>query len=127
MTISLGALTFHKGMVWLNEFDDPKASVVARRTLGGGQNIQTASLTGGRKLQLSTADVDGTNKAYLTRAEVKQLKELERQAVSVQFDNGYEQFNVLVVPGSVKVKPLGSKAVLEDEDVYVGTLTLLEV
>ena len=126
--VSVGYVTLHDGLVWTNEFDNPAISTNVRRTLGGGLNIQQANIIKGREIELSTTDVNGANKAYLTRANILALKAIERAGSPVVFVHGNETIqNVLIVPGSIETQPLGSKKTPDSDDVYVGSFKLIEV
>ena len=126
--ITLGGIVLNRNLILEDEFAANLSGQVVETTISGRRVITKSVVSGKPNLVLSARRTGSQFSGYFSRDEILQIKEFERNNVAVPFIYGTQSYSVLVASGGVKVTPLleyGES--FSDEDLYTGTITLLEV
>lgn len=115
---TLGTLQLSDNLVLDGLENSPAISMSQRRTLTGDLVIQTAPISGGRKLALLSDN-------HLTLAQVEQIKAMEAAGQPVTLTHHRGTFSVLIV--SIEVGPAFDHADPQPGDWYSGRINLIEV
>jgi len=126
--ISLGGIVLSDDLILEGEFDDALSSLTVDRAISGRLIIQTGSIEKGRQFVLSARRSGSEYSGWYTRTQVEQLKEFERNLSTITFVYGSQTRQVMIIPGQMKMVPLLDYGYeFSNEDIYTGTITLLEV
>ena len=115
---TLGTITLSDDLVLEGLETAPPIAHSQRRTLTGESVIQTAPISGGRKLALV-----GDN--HFTLADIEAVLALARVGQQVTLTHHRGTFTVLIVP--VEVDPAFNHADPQPGDWYSGRINLIEV
>ena len=125
--ISLNGVILDNDLIWDGEYDSPVIAQNLQRTILGVLVVQTLPQTKGRIINL-TATGSGTNyTGSFTRSQIEGFKLLEQAGTSVSFVYESQTMNVIIQAGGVQVRPLIARPNQVSTDLYIGTVTLIEV
>jgi hypothetical protein len=125
--ISLNGVTLDDDLVWEGEFDSAVISQNIQRTILGTLIVQSLPQVKGRIINLVASGSGNSFSGSFTRTQVEGFKSLEQSGSTVAFTYESQVFSVIVQAGGVKVSPLIPRPDQSNTDLYIGTLTLIEV
>ena len=125
--IQLGTETLHSGVFWVNEFSEPRVSEDIFIDVEGGISIQNINLSAGRNIILEAKGSDTGGRSYFKRSLLKKIVEWEMSKETLTLIYGSTTLLVKVPKAPMAVTPLRDFVGATDDDIYYGTITLLEV
>lgn len=103
-----------------------KVAVNQFRTLGGESRLQAQPLTGGRALQLTTVNADGSLTGNWCQSQIDALKVYEGTGIPVLLVDRYDrQYTVLIV--SINVTQFEQRVPIHPGKLWVGSISMIEV
>jgi hypothetical protein len=120
MAVSLGAITLSDDLVLNGLETAPDIVVSQKRTLAGRSIIQTAPISGGRTLTLSS-------ERHFTLAQVQAVKSLAALGQPVTLVHHRGTFQVLITATTLDPDDSGLHSNPTSTEWYSGDLTLIEV
>lgn len=127
MNISLNGISWNHSLSWENEFDFSEVSQSVKRTILGKIVIHSMPKEKGREIVISSEVSGSSYSGYWTREQVSAVKALERTVTQVPFVYGSFSANVVVKSNGVSVSPLNRGSDQDTDDLYIGSITLIEV
>jgi hypothetical protein len=127
MTISIGGITLSDDLIWENEFDYPEVAQSARTLLGGGTWVQSTALSKRPEIKLSAIGSGTSFSGYFTYTQLGSLKSIERSQAVVNFVYGSVTKSVVIQANGIDVQPVLPRPDTEGSDMYIGTITMIEV
>lgn len=128
MTISINGISLSDDLVWNNQFDYPSVAQSVMPLLGGGVDIRhTPESTKGREITLIASSSGSRYSGYFTHLQIKQLKAVEKTGSVVSFIYESTSLNVILKSNGINAKPLIPRPNIQDDDLYTGTITMIEV
>lgn len=125
--ISLNGKTLSDDLLWTNRYSEPSAILSMKRTISGTAIIQKAQFSGGITIIIGSVSIASGYSGWWTKTQIEAIKILELSGDQVAFKYEGQSFQVIVVPGSIKVDPLISRPNSEDDDVFVGAISLITI
>lgn len=125
--ISVGGMELHRGVFWTNEKSTPRVSEEVFPDIDGVIAIQRGPLTGGRLIVLEAEGSDKGSRGIFTRAQVDQIETWEITGEQLTFIYGSISKTVVVPANPLAVVPLRKMYGHQSDDLYYGTITLMEV
>ena len=125
--ISLGGVTLHRGVFWANQHSTPKIAQDVFTDLDGGVCIQSLQLTGGAPIILEAEGSDSGGRGYFSKSFLDQVEGWELTSQSLTFIYGGITKTVMVPKNPLSVTPLRKMYGHTNNDIYYGTITLMEV
>jgi len=123
----LDGMTLDPGVLWENEFEDEGIGQDVKMSIGGNRFITNAPINGARTIVLATRS-GNPGRGKFTRAQILQLKDRQKIGAILAFVYNGVTMNVMVASKGIVVKPAFKEIEgLQDTDLYVGSITLLEV
>ena len=125
--IYLGGERLHSGVFWINEFTEPRVAEDVFLDVNGSVTIQRTPIASGRKIVLEAKGSETGGRSYFTRRQVELFEQWEISGQTLAFVYGSRIMSVVVPSSSMGVTPVRDMEGHTSEDIYYGTLTLLEV
>jgi len=125
--IYLGNERLHSGVFWTNEFSEARVAEDVFMDIDGRVVIQKTPISNGRRIILEAKGSESGGRSYFTRRQIKLFEQWEISGQVISFVYGLRVFNVVVPSSSLSVTPVRDMEGHIDDDIYYGTLTLLEV
>lgn len=125
--ISLNGVTLDNDLIWDGEYDSAVISQNLQRTILGVLVVQNLPQVSGRIITL-TASGTGTNfSGSFTREQIEGFKLLEQAGSVVTLIYEDQTLSVVIQAGGIQVRPLIPRPNQASTDLYIGTVTLIEV
>lgn len=122
--ISLNGVVLDESLIWKDDLNIPASLYSERTTIGGRKILQHVALAGGRNISLSAVDVGNGFVGEFTRGQLEAFKLLEASKEKVEFI--YEDQSFLVIVLGMEVTPVTPRPNHAAEDLYFGSINLLE-
>ena len=125
--ISLNSVILSEDFLWLNRYSESSAILSLKRTISGTAIIQKAQFTGGINITFGSVSINSGHSGWWTKVQIEAIKVLESSGEQITFVYEGQSFQVIVIPGSINVEPLISRPNSADDDVFVGTISLITI
>lgn len=125
--ISLNEVELSDDLLWLNRYDEPSAILSLRRAISGNPILQPASISLGKTITLGSVSVASGYSGWFTKLQIEAFKVLENTSTVINFVYESQQFQVMIVPGSINMEPLIPRPNSEDTDNFIGSISLITV
>jgi hypothetical protein len=125
--ISLNGVTLDDDLIWDGEFDSPYIAQNLQRTILGILVVQNLPQVKGRIITLTASASGNEYTGHFTRSQIEGIKVLEQTGTVVEFIYESQTMNVIIQAGGVQVRPLIPRPNQASTDLYIGTVTLIEV
>lgn len=124
MSISLGGVALNDHLSWTSRYNTAKVSGSEVGTLGG-RLIVTRAVKDFEEITLEAIEEDNVRKGYFTGAQIAALVAFRDSAAIVELNYHGEVKNVMILVNGIRVKKTLWKSVFEDDDRYVGSVTVI--
>lgn len=125
--ISLNGVTLDDDLIWEGEYDSPVIAQNLQRTILGVLVVQNLPQVKGRIINLTATGSGNTFSGSFTRSQIEGFKILEQTGTVVEFIYETQTLNVIIQAGGIQVRPLLPRPNQASTDLYIGTITLIEV
>lgn len=126
--ITLNNQELSQDLLWQDRFSASTAAQSNRPTIGGKAVVQhSPRQVAGRSITLVATIAGNQYSGFFTQAQIKEIEEYQRTGAQIPLHYHGQDFTVMVQAGGVSVTPIIDYADSQDEDLYSGAVTFIQL